>query len=84
VGSDELLRTHEIDPDALRAADFDSLFLARRAGLLRLVEGAMSKTAQRDIDESELVGVAEAPSKFDATDQVDDLGDIIADDTRVA
>lgn len=76
---DELLRTHEIDPDALRAADFDSFFLARRAALLRLVEGAMGKTAQRDIEETALVGGGEAPSEFDAAEPGDDLDDVLPD-----
>ncbi len=74
---DELLRTHEIDPVALRAADFDAFFLARRAALLRLVEAATGKPAQRDVDQDELLGGDEAPDEFDDTDHSDDLDDVV-------
>jgi hypothetical protein len=73
---DELLRTHEIHPVALRAADFDAFFLDRRAALLRLVEAATGKPAQRDVDQDELLGGDEAPDEFDDADQSDDLDDV--------
>lgn len=73
---DELLRSHEIDPEALRAADFKGFFLARRSALLKLVEEAMGKVAQHDIDEATLVGGTEAPSEFDMAEPPDDLGDV--------
>lgn len=63
---DELLASHEISPEALRSADFDAFFLARRQALLALVEESMGKKAQRDIQEDELIGGDEAPSAFAA------------------
>ena len=69
IGAEELdglVATHEIEPAALRNADFTGFFLARRAALLRLIEAAMGKTAQRDVDADGLLGGEEAPSGFDA------------------
>jgi hypothetical protein len=48
------------------AADFDSFFLARRGALLTLVEQAMGKRAQRDVDPEALSGGEEAPEAFAA------------------
>ncbi len=79
---DELLRTHEIDPAALRAADFDGFFVARRAALLALVEAAMGKPAQRDIGVDEVVGGTEAPDAFEP--EPDDLDDVEAIETGTA
>ena len=62
---DGLVETHEIEPAALRAADFTGFFLARRAALLRLIEAAMGKTAQRDVDADVLLGGGEAPVEFE-------------------
>jgi hypothetical protein len=53
-----------IDTGALRAADFDRFFLARRQTLLELVEQSMGKRAQRDVDAGELTGGDEAPEAF--------------------
>lgn len=80
---DDLLRTHEIDPQTLRTADFDAFFLARRAALLKLVEDAMGKTAQRDMEQTELLGGSEAPSEFELGEQ-DDLDDVVPDDATAA
>ncbi|WP_432546138.1 GmrSD restriction endonuclease domain-containing protein [Kineococcus sp. SYSU DK004] len=74
---DDILVTHEIDPATLRSADFQAFFLARRSALLELVEGAMGKAAQRDVDASELLGGDEAPHEFDQTEGVDDLSDAV-------
>jgi hypothetical protein len=61
---DTIVGAHLIDTDALRAADFDRFFLARRRALLQLVEQAMGKRAQRDVDAGELTGGDEAPEAF--------------------
>ncbi|MGY1784682.1 GmrSD restriction endonuclease domain-containing protein [Geodermatophilus sp. SYSU D00698] len=69
---DELVATHEIEPAALRNADFTGFFLARRAALLRLIEAAMGKTAQRDVDADVLLGGDEAPAGFEGEQLVED------------
>lgn len=48
---DELLSTHLVPADALRADDFEAFFAKRRENLCRLVEAAIGKAVQRDIDE---------------------------------
>ncbi|WP_269437628.1 hypothetical protein [Rhodococcus sp. CX] len=47
----QLLSTHLIPPQQLRANDFDGFFRQRREQLCRLVEDAIGKPVQRDIDE---------------------------------
>ena len=42
---DAILRTHIIDPDLLRADDFEGFFRQRKASLLGLIERAMGKQA---------------------------------------
>ncbi|MDR7304208.1 GmrSD restriction endonuclease domain-containing protein [Haloactinomyces albus] len=48
---DDLLRSHYIDPSALRAADFDAFFAARSATMLELIDRAMGKPATRIVQE---------------------------------
>lgn len=48
---DELLGTHLVPADLLRADDFDGYFKARRESLCKLVEAAIGKNVQRDIDQ---------------------------------
>ncbi len=67
---DELLTTHLIAPGLLRANDFDGYFRVRREALCQLVESAISKVVQRDIDE----GFAEEDSaQFEPEDLVEEL-----------
>ncbi len=47
---DALLLTHLVAPQHLRADDFDAYFSARREALCRLVENAIEKAVQRDVD----------------------------------
>ena len=63
---DQIVGVHLIDTAALRAADFDTFFLARRHALLALMEEAMGKRAQRDVDAEALSGGDEAPEAFAA------------------
>lgn len=66
---DELLATHLVPAGPLRDDDFDAYFVARRRSLCRLVEDAIGKPVQRDIDQ----GVAEEDSaKFEQGDLLDD------------
>lgn len=53
---DEILTSHAIDPEALRADDFDRFFEDRRRRLLDMIESAMGKPPNIDdaILESEL------------------------------
>jgi hypothetical protein len=44
---DDALRTHAIEPEALRAADFDAFFDQRTEELVRLIERAMGQRAVR-------------------------------------
>lgn len=55
---DALVTTHLIAPVDLRANDFDAYFAARREALCKLVEAAIGKSVQRDIDQ----GMAEGDS----------------------
>jgi hypothetical protein len=48
---DELLATHLIAAEYLRADAFDTYFAARRESLCQLVEAAIGKAVQRDIDQ---------------------------------
>ncbi|MET8087442.1 DUF262 domain-containing protein [Micromonospora sp. NPDC005237] len=84
IGSDELdaiIGAHLIDTKALRAADFDAFFLARRRALLELVETAMGKQAQRDVDAGKLTGGGEAPEAFaEEDDDPQDTDDANEDD----
>lgn len=61
----DLLRTHLVDPDALRAGDFDFYFTSRRDALVKLVENALGKAVQRDIAEGH---PEESADHFDAAD----------------
>jgi len=48
---DGLLESHLIPASELRADDFSSFFVARRERLCELIENAMGKRVQRDVDE---------------------------------
>lgn len=48
---DNLLDTHLVSPSALRADEFDVFFVDRRERLCQLIERAMGKAVQRDVDE---------------------------------
>ena len=61
----DILRTHLVEPDAMRSTDFDAYFTSRRDALVRLVEKAMGKVVQRDM-ESGLP--EETADQFDASD----------------
>ena len=50
---DDILESHEINPAALRAADFDAFFADRKERLLKLISEAMAKEAIREIIEVE-------------------------------
>lgn len=48
---DQILGTHLVPADRLREDDFDGYFRQRREALCQLVESAIGKPVQRDIDE---------------------------------
>ena len=50
---DGLLRTHLVDPQAMRASDFDAHFTRRREALVQLVGKAIGKAVQRDVSAGE-------------------------------
>jgi hypothetical protein len=62
---DNILRTHLVDPDAMRSTNFDAYFASRRDALVRLVEKAMGKVVQRDIEAGQ---PEESAEHFDASD----------------
>ena len=45
---DEILRSHRIDPAALRVDDFESFYSARADALLDIIEDAMGKKIARE------------------------------------
>ena len=55
---DEIIRTHGISPEALRADDFDLHFRERREFIVRLIEAAMGKRVQREEAAIDAVAVA--------------------------
>jgi len=68
---DEILRSHLIEPAALRAADFDTFFSARTEALLELIGEAMLKAPVRA--DQATAAESEAPGNFDAEqDELDD------------
>lgn len=69
-GVDEIIRTHGIDTEALRADDFEAHFAHRKAFLLDLIEIAMGKKAQRDETPAD---VSEIAAEYE--DETDDTGD---------
>lgn len=75
---DEILRTHLVDPDAMRATDFDAYFERRRDSLVRLIEGAMGKAVQRDIEAGQ---PEETTDRFDASDSAFIADEEPTDDT---
>ena len=48
---DRHIQSHMIDPDHLRADDFDGFFNARRSAFLRTIESVMGKQISDDIEE---------------------------------
>lgn len=68
---DELLRSHYVDPDALRAADFDSFFAGRSRAMLELIDRAMGKPATRVLQEPD----ADRPDTFEPEEADNDDSD---------
>lgn len=67
---DERLATHLVPAGPLRADDFDVYFRVRRESLCKLVEAAIGKAVQRDIDQ----GFADEDSThFEADELADDV-----------
>lgn len=56
---DAILDGHLVPAHALRADDFDEFFSVRRERLCQLVERAMGKAVQRDVDEGEAVEMSD-------------------------
>lgn len=69
---DELLATHLVPALHLRNDDFEKYFVARREALCRLVEGAIGKQVQRDIDQ----GFADEDSaQFEPEEMLEETAD---------
>lgn len=66
---DGLVKTHSIDPVALRSDAFPDFFELRKAALCDLIESAMGKEVQRDLDGG---GALEDASHFEVEDLIDD------------
>jgi len=69
---DELLEGHLVPALHLRSDDFDSFFVERRERLCALVEEAMGKTVQRDVDEGE---ATETSAQFEMSMVAELLGE---------
>lgn len=67
---DALLHTHLVDPTPMRIADFDSYFELRREALVQLVEHAIGKPVQRDVDTGK---EEEGSDQFDQGDVAEGL-----------
>jgi hypothetical protein len=61
---DVLLKTHAVDPVALRADDFEAFFAARLEAIVGLIEAATHKPVQRDLADD----AVESPDFFDLED----------------
>lgn len=67
---DAILATHAVPAPALRADDFEAFFATRRAHLCDLVEAAIGKPVQRDVEAGR---ADEGSAHFDAAALVDDF-----------
>jgi hypothetical protein len=56
---DEILSSHEIEPSALRADDFDAFFKVREQVLLERMEKAMGKVIVNDLTEVDVAEFAD-------------------------
>lgn len=74
-----MLREHLVDPDALRKADFDAFFDARRAALLGLIEQAMGKPAVRDLGAEHLDSARAVAATRDDDLEPDEIESVDAD-----
>jgi hypothetical protein len=73
----EILQTHLVDPSALRGADFQGFFDARRAALLELIEEAMGKAAVHDVSDAQTGALGEeSPEAFEAIADDPDTDDL--------
>jgi hypothetical protein len=66
---DGIIRTHGIDPEALRADDFAAHFNTRREFILDLVERATGKRVQR---EEGLIDAAAVAQEYEAESEPDE------------
>lgn len=73
---DGLLESHVVSAAALRADDFDAFFVNRRERLCKLIEKAIGKDVQRDIDEG--AGATEGSAAFEP-DLEDAENDLVLD-----
>jgi hypothetical protein len=67
---DNLLAGHLVSGDALREDAFDAFFVDRREKLCQLIEAAMGKAVQRDIDQGE---ATEGSEEFEPEPEDDDV-----------
>ncbi|MCL1467560.1 GmrSD restriction endonuclease domain-containing protein [Argonema galeatum] len=74
---DEILRSHVIDPVALRADDFDAFFQARQKALLERIEKAMGKNIVPVVDLSDRSDDPEQDEYDNDLDNDDDLSQAI-------
>ncbi len=72
---DGLLEQHLIPAGTLRSDNFDAFFIERRERICLLIEGAMGKKVQRDVDEGDSI---EGSDQFEAEE--DDVNDEMAVD----
>ncbi|MDO5031472.1 DUF262 domain-containing protein [Corynebacterium sp.] len=61
---DEVLASHELDPELLTASKAAQFFQDRRSRFVGIVEYALDKPVIRDVDEANLAGGEEGPEAF--------------------
>jgi hypothetical protein len=67
---EQILRSHLIDPAALRGDDFEPFFRAREAALLDRIQAAMGTPISREATRSESEDVADYQPEIEADDEV--------------
>jgi hypothetical protein len=77
---DKIVSTHLIESDALRSADFDRFFAARRAALLELVSTAMGKPVS-DVEAVDETAAAYEETDSEPDDTVSDIAEGSVDQT---
>lgn len=61
---DQVLASHDLDPELLHAAKAEEFFIDRRERFVGIVEHALGKSVIRDVDEEDLAGGEEGPQAF--------------------
>lgn len=61
---DEVLASHELDPQLLHSGDAREFFVDRRRRFVGMVEYALDRAVKLDVDDSDIQGGSEGPNAF--------------------